>query len=161
MAYPQLREKLINEWHSTYGNKTMYNKGKKPDVLLIEAKASGLSIIQDLRQANLPAIPYNPGSADKVNRAHQAAPIFELGCVWVPESTKDKGKMVTWARDWFDEMKKFPNSKRDDMVDSSTQAMIYLRDTGHLEMNEAELDDPDEYFDYDKKKRDHSNPYYV
>jgi predicted phage terminase large subunit-like protein len=161
LSYPNLREKLISEWHSSYGNKTMYNKGKKPDVLLIEAKASGLSIIQDLRQANLPAIPYNPGGVDKTNRMHQAAPILELGCVWVPESNRDKGKMVTWARSWFEQMKKFPHVKNDDLCDSTTQAMIYLRDTGHLELNTADLDEPDEYFDYDKKKRDHSNPYYV
>jgi predicted phage terminase large subunit-like protein len=157
LAYPALREKLIKEWHSTYGP----GVGKKPDVLLIEAKASGLSIIQDLRQANLPALPYNPGTADKVNRAHQAAPILEMGCLWLLESARDKGEPVTWARDFVKEIKAFPNGRRDDAVDSMTQAMIWLRDNRLLEMPEAELDEaPFEKDYYETKTRAHyENPY--
>lgn len=162
LEYPRLRAKLIDEWHSVYG-KTGQRRGKKADLLLIEAKASGLSIIQDLRQANLPATPYNPGSADKVNRAHQAAPMLELGCCWLMESTVEKGKPVTWAREFVKELKNFPNGRHDDAVDSFTQAMIYLRDSGLLEMPQAELDEPDDEKDYHVpsygRNREYSNPY--
>lgn len=159
LAFPQLRSKLIDEWHSVYG-KTGQRKGKKSDVLLIEAKASGLSLIQDLRQANLPAIPYNPGSADKINRAHQASPILELDCLWIPESGKEPGKPVTWARNFIAELTVFPNGAHDDQVDTFTQAIIYLRDQGYFELAYAELDEVEEV-DYDQIKKIRTNPYAV
>lgn len=156
LAFPELRQKLVDEWHSVYG-KTSQRKGKKADVLLIEAKASGLSLIQDLRQANLPAIPYNPGSADKVNRAHQASPILELDCLWVMESGKEPGKPVSWARDFIKEVESFPNAAHDDQVDTFTQCIIYLRDMGYFELNYAEPDEIEELDYHANKKR--GNPY--
>jgi len=113
LGYPDLRAKVLDEWHSVYG-KTGQRKGKKADAVLIEAKASGQSLIQDLRQANIPAIPYNPGNADKVNRAHQASPILELDCIWIPESAKNPGEFVTWARPFISQLERFPNDEHDD-----------------------------------------------
>lgn len=156
LTFPDLRSKLIDEWHSVYG-KTSQRKGKKADVLLIEAKASGLSLIQDLRQANLPAIPYNPGSADKINRAHQAAPILELDCLYILESAKEPGRPVTWARDFISELEKFPNGAHDDQCDAFSQVIIYLRDNGWFELDYAEPDEIEEYDYHSKKKR--TNPY--
>lgn len=153
LGYPQLRAKLVEEWHSVYG-KTGSRKGKKADVLLIEQKASGQSLIQDLRQANLPALPYMP-STDKVSRAHQASPILELGCLWLPESRKDPGKPVSWARSFIREMEIFPNGEHDDQVDAFTQTMIYLRDGSWFEMPYAD-NDPIEELPYTKRK---TNPY--
>jgi len=157
LAFPELRTKLIDEWRSVYG-RTSSRKGKKADILLIEAKASGLSLIQDLRQANLPATPYNPGNADKINRAHQASPVLELECLWIPESGKDKGKPVTWARPFLSELEKFPNAARDDYTDSFTQAIIFLRDGGWFEMPVVEEEEVEEV-DYYQKKRTYRNPY--
>lgn len=159
LAYPQLRSKLVEEWHATYG-KTDERKGKKADCLLIEAKASGLSLIQDLRQANLPAVPYNPGNADKINRAHQAAPILELDCLYIPESGKEPGEFVTWARPFVAQLSKFPNAEHDDMVDTFTQCIIYLRDMGKFELDYAP-EDPVEEIDYHSKRRStyRENPY--
>ena len=142
LAFPELRQKLIDEWRSTYGKGNL-RKGKKADVLLIEEKASGLSLIQDLRQANLPALGHNPGSADKINRAHQASPILELDCLWIPESGKEHGKPVTWAREFVKELETFPFGARDDQVDAFTQCIIYLRDMGMFELAFAELEDPE------------------
>jgi predicted phage terminase large subunit-like protein len=161
LAYPDLRQKLIDEWHSTYG-KNGERVGKKADILLIEAKASGLSIIQDLRQANLPAMPYNPGTADKINRAHQAAPILEMGCLWIPESQKERGQPATWAREFLKVLKAFPHGRHDDEVDAFSQCMIYLRDSRMLEMPEAELDEMPYEKDYDRphgRPQHYVNPY--
>lgn len=157
LSFPELRTKLIEEWHALYGKSTS-RKGKKADVFLIEAKASGLSLIQDLRQANIPAVPYNPGQADKINRAHQAAPILELDCIWIPESNKEPGKFVTWARPFINEVEKFPTGKHDDQVDQFTQAIIYLRDSKWLELPQADLDEVEEV-DYHAQKRAKTNPY--
>lgn len=155
LAFPKLRAKLIEEWHSIYGKSTG-RKGKKADALLIEAKASGISLIQDLRSANLPALPYNPGAADKINRAHQATPILELDCLWIPESRKNPGQFVTWAVPFVRQLERFPNDEHDDMVDTFTQAIIYLRDGGWFEMPFAE---PDVDEDYDDRKKPKVNPY--
>ena len=157
LTFPDLRSKLVEEWHSVYG-KTSQRKGKKADAFLIEAKASGLSLIQDLRQANIPAIPYNPGNADKINRAHQASPVLELDCLWIPESTREPGKPVTWAREFLKELEMFPNGERDDQVDQFTQAIIYLRDQGWFELAYAELDEIEEY-DYEADRKRKINPY--
>ncbi len=157
LAFPDLRQKLVDEWHSVYG-KTSTRKGKKADLLLIEAKASGLSIIQDLRRANLPATPYNPGTADKVNRAHQVAPILELDCLWIPESQREPGRPITWARKFIEEVQAFPNGEHDDQVDAFTQAMIFLRDGDWFELPIAEPD-PIEEVDYYAEKRKKVNPY--
>lgn len=158
LAFPELRSKLIDEWHSVYG-KTGQRKGKKADALLIEAKASGLSLIQDLRQANLPAVPYNPGSADKINRAHQASPILELDCLWIMESGKEPGRPVTWARDFIKEVEAFPNAEHDDQVDAFNQCIIYLRDGGWFELAFAEPDEEEER-EY-KSKSERMNPYAI
>jgi predicted phage terminase large subunit-like protein len=157
LGFPQLLEKMIEEWHAIYG-KTTQRKGKKADALLIEAKASGLSLIQSLRQSNLPAVPYVP-TTDKVNRAHQAAPILELDCLWIPESNKNPGEFVSWAKPFLQQVESFPNAEHDDMVDTLTQTIIYLRDGGWFEMPEAAEDEIDEvpYDYYDKSKR--GNPY--
>jgi len=156
LTFPDLHAKMLEEWHSVYG-KSGSRKGKKADVLLIEAKASGLSLIQSLRQSNLPALSYNP-TCDKVSRAHQAAPILELDCLYILESGKDLGKYVTWARDFVTELEKFPAGAHDDQCDVFSMVMIYLRDGGWLELNRAEDDDIEEV-DYDYKKRIKANPY--
>lgn len=157
LAYPQLRAKAIEEWHSVYG-KSETRKGKKADAVLIEAKASGQSLIQDLRQGNVPAIPYNPGNADKINRAHQAAPILELDCLWIPESSKNPGNFVSWAQAFVDQCEKFPNAEHDDYVDTFTQAVIYLRDAGWFDLDRA-ADDEVEELDYHALRKAKQNPY--
>lgn len=156
LPYPKLRAKLVDEWHSVYG-KTESRKGKKTDAVLIEKKASGQSLLQDLRSANIPAVPYLP-QGGKVPRAHQVAPILELDCLYIPESSKRAGEFVTWAQPFVDQCEKFPNATHDDYVDTFTQAMIYLRDGGWFELDRAE-DDPVEEIDYHKARKARANPY--
>jgi predicted phage terminase large subunit-like protein len=90
----------------------------------------------------VPAIGYNPGNADKVSRAHQAAPTLELEMVWVPESKKNPGNFVSWSEDFIKELSKFPIAAHDDYVDTFTQAIIYFRDDRWFELPQAR--DPDE-----------------
>jgi predicted phage terminase large subunit-like protein len=124
--------------------------------MLVEAKASGQSLLQDMRLARVPAIGYNPGNADKVSRAHQAAPTLELGLIWIPESTKNKGHPVSWAGAFLRQLSKFPVAEHDDYVDTFTQAIIYLKDASWFELPRAK--------DVDERrpaKREHVNPYAV
>ena len=159
LSYPELREKAIKGWQTEYGGPTKHMpfvRARRPDRVLVEAKASGQSLLQDLRLARVPAIGYNPGNADKVSRAHQAAPTLELEVVWVPESGKNHGHPVSWASAFMKQLTKFPVAEHDDYVDTFTQAIIYLKNDGWFELPRAK--DPDEP---KPQKRERVNPYAV
>jgi len=159
---PELRRRVIKDWHAEYGG-TPGNallKPRKADVVLVEKKSSGQSLLQDLRQARVPCVPYEPAGNDKVARARNVAPILELECIWIIESNKDAGQAVKWARPFLSQVERFPNDENDDYVDTFTQAMIYLRDSGWLEMPQADLE-PVAEVDYYKQKQLLQNPYGV
>jgi predicted phage terminase large subunit-like protein len=140
LSYPDLRAKAIKDWTTEYGGMTKdspYSRARRPDRILVEAKASGQSLLQDLRLAKVPAVGYNPGQADKVSRAHQAAPTLELGLLWVPESGKNPGQPVSWAAAFLKQLGKFPVAEHDDYVDTFTQAIIYLKNDGWFELPQA------------------------
>lgn len=157
LGYPKFRKKVVEEWHSVYG-KTKERKGRKADAVLMENKSSGISILQDLRAANIPAIPYNPGNASKVMRAHSVAPVHELYVIYIPESNKEPGEYVTWARPFVAQVSKFPNAEHDDYVDTYTQALTLLRDQGRFELAFAEEDEVEDV-DYAALKKQKANPY--
>tara|TARA_R110002020_G_scaffold11249_2_gene42448 strand:- start:2682 stop:4271 length:1590 start_codon:yes stop_codon:yes gene_type:complete len=146
LSYPNLREKAIKGWGTEYGGSKMdspFTRNKRPDRILVEAKASGQSLLQDLRMANVPAIGYNPGNADKISRAHQAAPTLELGLCWIPESKKTPGHPVNWASGFIKQLAKFPVATHDDYVDTFTQAIIYFKNDGFFDLPVArDYDDP-------------------
>lgn len=146
LSYPDLRARAVKDWTTEYGGMTKdspYSRAKRPDRILVEAKASGQSLLQDLRLAKVPAVGYNPGQADKVSRAHQAAPTLELGLLWVPESGKNLGQPVSWAAAFLKQLGKFPVAEHDDYVDTFTQAIIYLKNDGWFELPQAkDYDEP-------------------
>ena len=83
MQYPDLRPKVIDEYEIVYGE----GKGKKRvDLILVEDKSAGISLIQDLQRAHLPVRAYNPGKADKIQRLSIVSNIIKAGRVWIPES---------------------------------------------------------------------------
>ena len=94
-------------------------KRRKPDAFLIEKKASGHSIIQELRRQGIPCIEFNP-DRDKVARAWAATPVFEAGRVWMKKS-------MHFAQVVMEELESFPNGEHDDLVDSVVQAVLWLR----------------------------------
>ena len=130
MAYPDLRKKMYEEYKSAYGD-----SDKKVDSVLIEEKGSGISLIQDLRRSGVPIHTYNPGRADKITRLNAIAPLIESGMVYLPESKKNPGQNPAWVNPLMHELLAFPNAEHDDMVDSMTQALIYLRDAGFLNLD--------------------------
>lgn len=133
LSYPELRTRAIRDWQTEYGGpskKDAFNRSRRPDRVLVEAKASGQSLLQDLHLARVPAVGYNPGNADKVARAHQAAPVLEQDIIWVPESAKNPGQFVSWALPFIKQLEKFPVAEHDDYVDTFTQAVIFMRNDG-------------------------------
>jgi predicted phage terminase large subunit-like protein len=131
--YPELR-KLAQEMYEAY----------KPDVCIVEKKASGQSLIQDMRRSRIPILEYMP-DRDKVSRVYASSPYLEAGKVWIPNTD--------WAEALYDESIQFPNAAHDDMVDCMTMAIIYMRDSWNL-IHPDDIDH-EEYgsSEYKKKKR--------
>ena len=110
----------------------------EPDMVLIEAKASGMPLADELLRINIPVTTYSPGrrkrggGVDKTTRMHMVAPIFEAGRVWAPDKK--------FAEDVIEECAAFPNGEHDDLCDSMTMALIRFRE-GSLVVLEQEEDD--------------------
>lgn len=99
----------------------------RPHVVLIEDAASGVGLIQNLRRkTRLPVKPVRP-EGDKVARANALAPTVEAGRVLIPAR-------APWLADFLDEMSAFPRGTHDDVVDSTTQALLYLTGRGRREV---------------------------
>lgn len=142
LSYPQLRKRVVDDWTTEYGGSTGTHKGppvkpRRPDRILVENKASGQSLIQDLRQARVPVAKFDPGTADKVARAHQMTPTLELGLLWIPESGKNPGQFVSWAQPFLKQLAKFPRAEHDEYVDTTSQAVIFLKNAGWFELPKA------------------------
>lgn len=160
LGYPALKKRVMDDWQARYGGEkdNLMKPSRKADIILVEAKGSGQSLLQDLRLSNIPAVPYNPGKADKTARAHMASPLLEAGVFWVLESAKHKGRARTWVEPFLKQLEQFPAGEHDEMVDCFTQAAIYLRDAGQLDVAVAPDDEPEE-IDYHEKRRSNANPY--
>ena len=109
-----------------------------PDNVLIEAKATGVTLQQELRRVGIPVTMYTPGGrrsgTDKISRANAVAPVFESGMVWAPDTD--------WAEELVEECAAFPNGDNDDMVDSTTQAIMRFRQGNFVTLNTDEPPDP-------------------
>jgi predicted phage terminase large subunit-like protein len=158
LQYPDLRPKVIEEYETVFGE----GKGKKRvDLILVEDKSAGISLIQDLQRAHLPVRAYNPGRADKVQRLNIVANIIARGRVWIPESSKRKGYVRDWAEGFVSQICSFPETTHDDYVDACTQALRFLRDSGWLEIDPPPQDDWDEEDFVDSGQPKRTNPYAV
>ena len=110
LEFPQLRAKVRE-----------LGERDSPDYVLIEDKASGQALIQDLRaETSLPIKAINPKS-DKLTRLSACTPYFETGNVYLPE-------YAHWLEDYIQQLCLFPNAKLDDMVDSTSQFLIWAKE---------------------------------
>ena len=155
LIFPDLKAEVIDEYRVSYGEG---KKQKKPDMLLVEEKAAGLSLIQELRRAHLPVSGYNPGRADKMQRLQIAAAVFVAGRVWLPESDHRPGYVKDWVEPLLSQLCAFPDATHDDYVDSTTQAMRWLKDAGWLDIDPEPRYDDEEDLDFGQPK---VNPYAV
>jgi predicted phage terminase large subunit-like protein len=157
--YPELKKRVMADWKAEYGGVKgdPLHPSRRADVVLVEEKGSGISIIQDLRAANIPVKAYNPGRASKTARAEIAAVTLETDVIYVIESKRDPGLPVTWARPLLAQCEQFPNGEHDDLVDTFTQAVIYLNHADWLSTEAVPDEQPDE-LDY-SAKRTRTNPY--
>jgi predicted phage terminase large subunit-like protein len=159
MQYPNLRIKVVEDFKARYGGdpNDMSKPGQGPDIVLIEEKGSGITLIQDLNRTNVPTRAYNPGKMDKVQRLHAVSHLVMNGRVWVPESKKVAGEFVTWATDFMTEVCVFPLSLHDDYTDTLSQCLALLRDQNWISVDPKEKED--EYADEEDGRRRAVNPY--
>ena len=127
-----------------FGSSKPLTSGRKPDILLIEDKGSGISLRQMLEREGLEAYAYNPGKADKLTRLHIVSPIFARRMVWLPESATHPGQPRNWIDPLLHQLCAFtgPGSiKHDDFVDSTTQALRLCMDKRLLDAVQARKDE--------------------
>ena len=120
VPYYRLKAELLDH-HERY----------KCDLILIEKKATGHSLLQDLQQSAAPVQSWLPPgqvlsnrSKGKLGRGYGASPVFEAGLVYyMPRS---------WAKPVLQECGEFPAGESDDWYDTVTMAALWLRTKAHL-----------------------------
>lgn len=125
MSFPDLREHAYEAFLEY-----------QPDRVLIEKKASGHSLLQELRRKGVPITPWKVKDS-KLARAHAASIVLEQGCVYYMDKS--------WAEEVIQQCAEFPNAKHDDLVDTCTQTWNWMRRMFWLQLtDEPDEDDPTE-----------------
>jgi predicted phage terminase large subunit-like protein len=124
MEYTEGRQKIKDQ-----------NSRWRPNAILIEDSNSGTAIISDLQTMGIPLLPISPAGSDKESNARAVSPMFEAGQILLPSA-------ASWADDYIESMIRFPKGAHDDDVDSTSQALNYLRKrkNGVMEYIQKELD---------------------
>ena len=121
--FPELKKLALEEY-----------KYWEPDIVLIEAKASGTPLTHELRKMGIPVQSYSPSRGqDKIARMNSVSPMFESGMIW---ATEDQ-----FAEEVIEEMASFPFGEHDDFCDSSTMALMRIRQGGFIELANDYQDD--------------------
>jgi predicted phage terminase large subunit-like protein len=133
VEYPELRhmaQRLYKDYRDD-GNIDIKPDGHHvPDLVLVEAKASGHSLIQDLRRAGVQVFKFDPTKrGDKIQRVRLITHILECGKVWVPGRPPEYTKLRKFADTLVELCAMFPNGDSRDVVDTMTQAILRLMES--------------------------------
>jgi predicted phage terminase large subunit-like protein len=121
--FPQLKQMAFDEY-----------KFWDPDTVIVEAKASGTPLTQEMRQMGIPVVNFTPSRGnDKITRVHSVSPLFEAGMVWCPDTI--------FAEEMVEEVAAFPNGEHDDLVDSMTQALMRYRQGNFVQLPSDDWDE--------------------
>ena len=113
--FPELKKIALEEY-----------KYWEPDIVLIEAKASGTPLTHELRMG-IPVQSYSPSRGqDKIARMNSVSPMFESGMIWATDGQ--------FADEVIEEMASFPFGEHDDFCDSSTMALMRVRQGGFIQL---------------------------
>ena len=124
MEFPELKRRALDVYREY-----------EPDTLIVEKRAAGAPLIYEMRKMGIPVAEYTPGKGnDKISRVNAISALFESSMVWCPETR--------WAEEVMDELASFPNGDHDDLVDSSSQALMRFRLGGFISIDSDEEDEP-------------------
>lgn len=127
LEFPELKKLVFEEY-----------KEWQPDSLIVEKKSNGAALYQELRRTGVPVSEFTPGKGqDKISRVNAVADLFSSGIVWAPDRR--------WALEVIQECQDFPSGVNDDLVDSTTLALMRFRQGGFLRLPTDEPD-PVRYF---------------
>jgi len=130
MEFPELKARAFEQY-----------KTWNPDTLIVEKKAAGAPLIYEMRQMGIPISEYTPSKgSDKIARVNAISDLFASGLVWCPETR--------WADEVIEQCASFPNGDHDDLVDSTSQALLRFRQGGFLRL---QTDEPDEIKPFKRK----------
>ncbi len=125
VEFPELKRKVVElaKLHSV-------------NEILIEDKASGQSLIQELQRNTILPIKSIKVENDKIARVHSITPLIEAGKVYLPSSSPNGGAGAHWLKEFLDEMEEFPNGEFDDVVDSVSQFLNAMKLKGNADYKE-------------------------
>jgi predicted phage terminase large subunit-like protein len=130
MEFPELKAKAMQQFREW-----------NPDTLIVEKKAAGAPLIYEMRRMGIPISEYTPSKgSDKIARVNAISDLFASGLVWCPDTR--------WAEEVMEECASFPNGEHDDLVDSTSQALLRFRQGGFIRL---ETDEPDEIPTFKRK----------
>lgn len=124
MEFPDLKKLVIEEY-----------KEWEPDAFMVEKKSNGAALYQELRRMGIPIGEFTPGKGqDKISRVNAVTDLFSAGIVWAPDRR--------WAKEVMEECNDFPSGANDDLVDSTTLALMRFRQGGFIRLPTDEPDEP-------------------
>ena len=124
LEFPELRKTALEQYQYW-----------KPDTVIIEGKASGMPLTYELRKIGIPVINFTPSKGqDKHSRVNAVSPMFESGMIWAPDEE--------YADEVIEECASFPYGDNDDLVDSTTQAIMRFRQAGFVKLPDDYEEDP-------------------
>lgn len=124
--FPELKQQALQQF-----------KEWRPDTLIIETKASGQPLVDELRRSGIYVQEFSPGKGqDKIARVNAISDMFASGQVWFPETH--------WATEVVEELVAFPAGEHDDDVDATSLALARIRRGGLLRLN-SDYEEPDEF----------------
>ena len=108
----------------------------RPDMVIVEHKASGIPLTHELRDMGIPVVNFTPSRGnDKHARVNSVSPLFENGLVWAPMHQH-------FAQEVVEECASFPYGDYDDYVDSTTQAIMRIKQGGIVRNKDSYRDEP-------------------
>jgi predicted phage terminase large subunit-like protein len=123
MEYPELKKLVLEEY-----------KEWQPDAFMVEKKSNGSALYQEFRRMGVPVGEFTPGKGqDKIARVNAISDLFASGIVFAPDRR--------WAKEVIEECNDFPAGVNDDLVDSTTLALLRFRQGGFLRLPSDEPED--------------------
>jgi predicted phage terminase large subunit-like protein len=123
LEYPELKALVLQEY-----------KEWEPDAFMVEKKSSGSVLYQEFRRMGIPVAEFTPGKGqDKISRVNAVSALFEGGVVWAPDRR--------WAKEVIEDCNDFPAGTNDDLVDSTTLALLRFRQGGFIRLPTDEPED--------------------